>query len=83
MQALDVAPELLAQAEEMLGNTDVKKSRAVKQALLADAKSGGKAKDSAAGKGAGKSKSGKPSRHRKGAAKPKADGAPSKPRAKS
>ncbi len=83
VQALDVAPELLAQAEEMLGNTDVKKSRAVKQALLADAKSGGKPKAAAADKGGSKSKSGKPSRHRKGAAKSKADGAPSKPRAKS
>ncbi|KOF14005.1 hypothetical protein ACX16_22700, partial [Vibrio parahaemolyticus] len=39
MQALPpVAPELLAQAAEMLGNTDVRKSREVKQALLAEAR---------------------------------------------
>ncbi|MFO5972189.1 AAA family ATPase, partial [Pseudomonas aeruginosa] len=40
VQALPpVAPELLAQAAEMLGNTDVRKSREVKQALLAQAES--------------------------------------------
>lgn len=33
-----LASELLAQAEAMLGNTDVKRSRATKQALLAEAK---------------------------------------------
>ena len=42
VQALPpVAPELLAQAAEMLGNTDVRKSREVKQALLAEARVGG------------------------------------------
>ncbi|MDT4802675.1 Ribonuclease R [compost metagenome] len=44
VQALpEVPPELLAQAEEMLGNTDVSKSRALKQALLSEAKQGAKA----------------------------------------
>ncbi|WMR34060.1 ribonuclease R, partial [Metapseudomonas otitidis] len=33
--------EILAQAEEMLGNTDVKRSRALKQALLSEARQGG------------------------------------------
>ncbi|WP_165674567.1 ribonuclease R, partial [Metapseudomonas otitidis] len=42
VQALPpVAPEILAQAEEMLGNTDVKRSRALKQALLSEARQGG------------------------------------------
>ena len=43
VQALPaVPPEMLAQAEEMLGNTDVNKSRAVKQALLNEARQGAK-----------------------------------------
>ncbi|KTT28182.1 exoribonuclease R, partial [Pseudomonas oryzihabitans] len=36
--ATSVSPELLEQADKLLGNTDVKRSRAVKQALLAEAK---------------------------------------------
>ena len=69
VQALPpVAPELLAQAAEMLGNTDVRKSREVKQALLAEARVGGgkdkggkKGKVVPAGKSAkGKAKGGKP-----------------------
>ncbi len=44
VQALPaVPPEMLAQAEEMLGNTDVSKSRAMKQALLSEARQGAKA----------------------------------------
>ncbi|WP_271409457.1 ribonuclease R [Pseudomonas sp. Q1-7] len=44
VQALPaVSPEMLAQAEEMLGNTDVSKSRAMKQALLSEARQGAKA----------------------------------------
>lgn len=44
VQALPaVPPEMLAQAEEMLGNTDVDKSRAMKQALLSEARQGAKA----------------------------------------
>ncbi|WAG78581.1 ribonuclease R [Metapseudomonas furukawaii] len=44
VQALPpVAPEILAQAEEMLGNTDVNRSRALKQALLSEARQGAKA----------------------------------------
>jgi ribonuclease R len=44
VQALPaVPPEMLAQAEEMLGNTDVSKSRAMKQALLTEARQGAKA----------------------------------------
>ncbi|MBF2903261.1 ribonuclease R, partial [Pseudomonas aeruginosa] len=89
---LPVAPELLAQAAEMLGNTDVRKSREVKQALLAEARVGGKDKGGKKGKvvPAGKSakgkakdgkpaaaaKPGKPTKHRKGPSKPKADNAP-------
>ncbi len=93
VQALPpVAPELLAQAAEMLGNTDVRKSREVKQALLAEARVGGKDKGGKKGKvvPAGKSakgkakdgkpaaaaKPGKPTKHRKGPSKPKADNAP-------
>ncbi|SDJ27186.1 ribonuclease R [Pseudomonas indica] len=70
-----VAPELLAQADAMLGNTDVKKSRAVKQALLAEAKSGKPGKKSppkASSGSAAKSdseKSGGPRKHRKGPSK--------------
>ena len=42
VQALPpVSPEILAQAEEMLGNTDVSRSRALKQALLSEARQGG------------------------------------------
>ncbi|AOE87749.1 ribonuclease R [Pseudomonas sp. TCU-HL1] len=44
VQALPaVPPEMLAQAEELLGNTDVNKSRAMKQALLSEARQGAKA----------------------------------------
>ncbi|WP_044870776.1 ribonuclease R [Pseudomonas sp. LFM046] len=44
VQALPaVPPEMLAQAEEMLGNTDVNRSRALKQALLSEARQGAKA----------------------------------------
>ncbi|MFC5696891.1 ribonuclease R [Pseudomonas sp. GCM10022186] len=44
VQALPVVPpEMLAQAEEMLGNTDVNRSRAMKQALLNEARQGAKA----------------------------------------
>ncbi|WP_435606415.1 ribonuclease R [Pseudomonas knackmussii] len=89
VQALpSVAPEMLAQAEEMLGNTDVNKSRALKQALLAEAKVGGN-RPPAQGKAAAgkatktgaekprkpskqKAKAAKPTKHRKGPAKPKA-----------
>jgi ribonuclease R len=38
---IEVSPELLKQAEVLLGNTDVKRSRAVKRALLDEAKTGG------------------------------------------
>ena len=39
VQALPaVSPEILAQADEMLGNTDVNRSRALKQALLSEAR---------------------------------------------
>ncbi|WP_454253852.1 ribonuclease R [Pseudomonas sp. Marseille-Q7302] len=55
--ATSVSPELLEQADKLLGNTDVKRSRAVKQALLAEAKvEGGKPK--AKGKSSGQSKAG-------------------------
>ncbi|MCY1283461.1 hypothetical protein D9M70_323410 [compost metagenome] len=65
VQALPaVAPEMLAQAEEMLGNTDVQRSRALKQSLLAEARTGSKP----AGKGKGKAANAKP----KGADQPKA-----------
>lgn len=83
VQALpSVAPEMLAKAEELLGNTDVRKSREVKKALLEEAKVGGK--KPAAGKGksapaAGKprnpskqkARSAKPTKHRKGSSAPK------------
>ena len=55
--ATSVSPELLEQADKLLGNTDVKRSRAVKQALLAEAKvEGGKPK--AKGKSGGQDKAG-------------------------
>ena len=84
VQALpSVAPEMLAKAEEMLGNTDVRKSREVKKALLEEAKvggnkpAGGKGKSApAAGKPRNPSKqkarSAKPTKHRKGSSAPKA-----------
>ncbi|MDT4857770.1 Ribonuclease R [compost metagenome] len=44
VQALPAVPEeMLAQAEEQLGNTDVNRSRALKQALLSEARQGAKA----------------------------------------
>ncbi len=61
-----------AQGDAHLANTDVRKSRQVKEALLAEAKSGGrsgKAKASASAPAKGAAKSGKPSSHRKGPAK--------------
>lgn len=84
VQALPpVAPELLAQAAEMLGNTDVRKSREVKQALLAEARVGGKDKGGKKGKvvpagksAKGKAKDGKPA----AAAKPGKPGKPTKHR---
>ncbi|TWI52382.1 ribonuclease R [Pseudomonas duriflava] len=39
--AVEVSSELLKQADLLLGNTDVKRSRAVKRALLDEAKTGG------------------------------------------
>lgn len=72
-----MSPELLAQAEEMLGNTDVKRSRAVKQALLSEAKS-----PKTGRKGEGKT-GGKPSKHRKGPPKASATSSSGKSRAKS
>jgi ribonuclease R len=92
VQALpSVAPEMLAKADEMLGNTDVNRSRALKQALLDEAKVGGKRPPAKAqGKPAKnakaaaekprkpskqKAKAAKPSKHRKGPSKPKAEGA--------
>ncbi|MFZ5956995.1 ribonuclease R [Pseudomonas knackmussii] len=90
VQALpSVAPEMLAQAEEMLGNTDVNKSRALKQALLAEAKVGGKRPPAqgkaAAGKAtakAGAEKPRKPSKQKAKSAKPtKHRKGPAKPKA--
>lgn len=90
VQALPpVAPELLAQAAEMLGNTDVRKSREVKQALLAEARVGGgkdkggkKGKVVPAGKGAkGKAKGGKPAAAAKPGKPTKHRKGPSKPKA--
>jgi ribonuclease R len=84
VQALpSVAPEMLAKADEMLGNTDVRKSREVKKALLEEAKVGGNKPAAGKGKGAPaagkprnpskqKARSAKPSKHRKGSAAPKA-----------
>lgn len=72
-----VSPELLAQAEEMLGNTDVKRSRAMKQALLVEAKS-----PKAERKGGAKAAAGKISKHRKGPPKSTAKGASGKSRAR-
>jgi ribonuclease R len=40
--AVELSPELLKQAEILLGNTDINRSRAVKQALLSEAKAGGR-----------------------------------------
>ncbi|MCT4885374.1 ribonuclease R, partial [Pseudomonas aeruginosa] len=84
-----VAPELLAQAAEMLGNTDVRKSREVKQALLAEARVGGgkdkggkKGKVVPAGKSAkGKAKGGKPAAAAKPGKPTKHRKGPSKPKA--
>lgn len=61
--ATSVSPELLEQADKLLGNTDVKRSRAVKQALLAEAKVEGgkppaKGKSSGQGKASAQGKSG-------------------------
>ncbi|MEG6656228.1 RNB domain-containing ribonuclease, partial [Pseudomonas aeruginosa] len=90
VQALPpVAPELLAQAAEMLGNTDVRKSREVKQALLAEARVGGgkdkggkKGKVVPAGKSAkGKAKGGKPAAAAKPGKPTKHRKGPSKPKA--
>ena len=62
-------------------NAEVRKSREMKQALLAEAKAGGKPKaDGRSGKAA-PAKAEKPSKHRKGP--PKAGGAARKPKAKS
>lgn len=84
VQALpSVAPEMLAKAEEMLGNTDVRKSREVKKALLEEAKVGGNKPATGKGKSASaagkprnpskqKARSGKSTKHRKGASQPKA-----------
>ncbi|WP_137818580.1 ribonuclease R [Pseudomonas sp. 2FG] len=61
-----------AQGDALLANTDVRKSREVKQALLAEAKGGGrsgKAKAGAAAPAKNGAKPGKPSSHRKGPAK--------------
>ncbi|KTT03442.1 exoribonuclease R, partial [Pseudomonas oryzihabitans] len=55
--ATSVSPELLEQADKLLGNTDVKRSRAVKQALLAEAKVEG-AKPKTKGKSNSQSKAG-------------------------
>ncbi|MBI7339185.1 ribonuclease R [Pseudomonas aeruginosa] len=90
VQALPpVAPELLAQAAEMLGNTDVRKSREVKQALLAEARvGGGKDKDGKKGKvvpagksAKGKAKGGKPAAAAKPGKPTKHRKGPSKPKA--
>lgn len=61
-----------AKGDALLANTDVRKSREVKQALLAEAKGGGrsgKAKASASVPAKSGAKPGKPSSHRKGPAK--------------
>ncbi len=74
---------MLAKAEEMLGNTDVRKSREVKKALLEEAKVGGNKPATGKGKSASaagkprnpskqKARSGKSTKHRKGASQPKA-----------
>ncbi|MNN19079.1 Ribonuclease R [compost metagenome] len=75
-----------APAEEVLSNTDVSRSRALKQALMAEARTGtkpggkgkgsgapGKGKGKPAGKAAAASKPAKPGKHRKGSSKPKAE----------
>ncbi len=77
VQALSVPPEMLVQAEDMLGNTDVRKSRAVKDALLSEARQGeGPARKARAGKtartgqaGGGEKASGKTSSKKAKAAK--------------
>ncbi|WP_332702041.1 ribonuclease R, partial [Devosia sp.] len=79
------AAQPLAKDDAQLGNTDVRKSRELKQALLAEAKTGAKAGKGKPAKPA--SKTAKPSKHRKGPAKsasaPAASGAPRKRKAKS
>ena len=84
VQALpEVAPELLEQADVLLGNVDVQKSRAVKKKLLEEAKAPQAAK-SAKGKGKAKPEGGRKATASKGAGKPaKAKKAASaKPKAK-
>ncbi|SEJ00475.1 ribonuclease R [Azotobacter beijerinckii] len=70
-----LASELLAQAEALLGNTDVKKSRATKQALLAEAKTAKPERRKPAPKAAADKGSGRPH-------KPADKGAPRKARSK-
>ena len=98
VQALpSVAPEMLAKADELLGNTDVRKSREVKKALLDEAKVGGKKPAAGQGKGNGKgasaagkprnpskqkARSAKPTKHRKGSSAPKGGGTGGAPASK-
>ncbi|UVE17545.1 ribonuclease R [Pseudomonas sp. LS44] len=62
--------------ESAAGNTDVTRSREVKQALLAEAKAAGRSKSKSAAGAApsGQAKGDKPSKHRKGPAKPARSG---------
>ena len=81
VQALpEVAPELLEQADVLLGNVDVQKSRAVKKKLLEEAKAPRAAKPA---KGKAKAESGRKPAAKQGAAKPKGNaGKPGKAKSK-
>ncbi|MDO8332732.1 MAG: ribonuclease R [Pseudomonas sp.] len=68
-----------AKADLSFGNTDVKRSREVKQSLQSDAKGAGRSKAGAAAPAKPADKAGKPGSHRKGPAK---SGATRKPKAK-
>ncbi|MCQ4271636.1 ribonuclease R [Pseudomonas kuykendallii] len=68
-----------AGGDDAFGNTDVNKSRALKQALLSEAKSGKSGKSA----GSGGQAAGKSTRHRKGPPKAAAGDAPRKRKAKS
>ena len=92
VQALPpVAPELLAQAAEMLGNTDVRKSREVKQALRRGAcRQQGQGREEGQGRSCGQERegqgqgrqarrcrqAGQADQASQGPSKPKADNAP-------
>jgi ribonuclease R len=71
----DKAPEAYRPSDAAAKNAELRKSRELKQQLLNEAKSGGKAASGGKSHGAEKSSS-KPSKHRKGP--PKAGSAPAK-----